>query len=60
MNIRAKEIGLTNSNFKNSTGWPDPDHKMSSRDLVTLATKIREEYPSYYTIFNDQDLLGTE
>ena len=53
MTIRAKEIGLTNSNFKNSTGWPDPDHKMSSSDLVTLATKIREEYPSYYTIFND-------
>ena len=53
MTIRAKEIGLSNSNFKNSTGWPDPDHKMSSRDLVTLATKIREEYPSYYTIFND-------
>ena len=24
MTIRAKEIGLTNSNFKNSTGWPDP------------------------------------
>ena len=53
MTIRAKEIGLTNSNFKNSTGWPDPDHKMSSSDLVTLATKIREEYPSYYSIFND-------
>ena len=53
MTIRAKEIGLTNSNFKNSTGWPDPDHKMSSSDLVTLATKIREEYPSYYTIFDD-------
>ncbi|MDC3108409.1 D-alanyl-D-alanine carboxypeptidase [Paracoccaceae bacterium] len=55
MTIRAKEIGLLDSNFKNSTGWPDPDHKMSSRDLVTLATKIREEYPSYYQIFNDQE-----
>ena len=52
MTIRAKEIGLTNSNFKNSTGWPDPEHKMSSKDLVVLATKIREEYPSYYEIFN--------
>ena len=53
MNIRAKEIGLRNSNFINSTGWPDPEHKMSSKDLVTLANKIREEYPSYYTIFDD-------
>ena len=53
MTIRAKEMGLTNSNFKNSTGWPDPQHKMSSKDLVILATKIREEYPYYYKIFND-------
>ena len=53
MTIRAKEIGLTNSNFKNSTGWPDPEHYMTSKDLVTLANKIREEYPSYYKIFAD-------
>ncbi len=53
MNLRAKEIGLRSSNFTNSTGWPDPQHKMSSKDLVTLANKIREEYPSYYRIFDD-------
>ncbi len=53
MTIRAKEIGLRNSNFTNSTGWPDPEHKMSSRDLVILANKIREKYPSYYRIFDD-------
>ena len=53
MTIRAKEIGLRNSNFTNSTGWPDPEHKMSSKDIVTLANKIREEYPSYYGIFDD-------
>jgi len=53
MNIRAKEIGLRSSNFTNSTGWPDPEHKMSSKDLVTLANKIREEYPFYYRIFDD-------
>ena len=53
MTIRAKQIGLSSSNFTNSTGWPDPEHKMSSKDLVTLANKIREEYPSYYRIFDD-------
>ena len=53
MTIRAKEIELKSSNFTNSTGWPDPEHKMSSKDLVTLANKIREEYPSYYRIFDD-------
>ena len=53
MTIRAKEIGLTNSNFKNSTGWPDPEHYMTSKDIVTLANKIREKYPYYYKIFDD-------
>ncbi len=53
MNIRAKEIGLRSSNFTNSTGWPDPEHKMSSKDLISLANRIREEYPSYYKIFDD-------
>ena len=53
MTIRGKEIGLKNSNFKNSTGWPDPEHNMTSRDLVTLANKIKEKYPSYYKIFDD-------
>ena len=53
MTIRAKEIGLKSSNFTNSTGWPDPEHKMSSEDLVTLANKIREKYPFYYRIFDD-------
>ncbi len=53
MTLRAKEIGLRSSNFTNSTGWPDPEHKMSSKDLVTLANKIREKYPSYYRIFDD-------
>ncbi len=53
MTIRAKEIGLNNSTFTNSTGWPDPEHKMSSKDLVILANKIREKYPSYYKIFDD-------
>ena len=36
LNILAKEIGLTNSNFTNSTGWPDPDHLTTIKDLLTL------------------------
>ena len=37
MNKRAAEIGLTSSHFVNATGWPDPEHRMSVRDLATLA-----------------------
>ena len=48
MNAKAKEIGLKDSHFKNATGWPDPDHYMTAQDLVTLATRIIEDFPEYY------------
>ena len=51
MTRRGKQLGLKNSTFKNSTGWPDPDHKMSARDLVTLAVRIQTEFPEYYKYF---------
>ncbi len=51
MTRRGKQLGLKNSNFTNSTGWPDPEHKMSARDLVTLAIRIQTEFPEYYRYF---------
>ena len=51
MNARAPEIGLTNSTFANSTGWPNPNHRMSMRDLGILATRLIEDFPEYYGYF---------
>lgn len=51
MNARGREIGLTNSTFVNASGWPDPNHRMSMRDLVRLATLIITEFPEYYGYF---------
>jgi D-alanyl-D-alanine carboxypeptidase (penicillin-binding protein 5/6) len=48
MNVTAKQLGLTHSNFKNSTGWPDADHYMSCRDIATLAWHIIHDFPQYY------------
>lgn len=55
MNQRAAELGLTNSHFTNATGWPDPAHVMSPRDLATLAKRIIEHYPQYYTMFAERE-----
>ncbi|MEM8785953.1 MAG: D-alanyl-D-alanine carboxypeptidase family protein [Pseudomonadota bacterium] len=55
MNARAKAIGLTGSNFTNASGWPDPDHRMSARDLAVLANHIVETYPEYYSIFQETE-----
>lgn len=48
MNQKAKELGLTQSHFRNATGWPDPDHHMSARDIATLASRIIRDFPEYY------------
>ncbi|GMG81790.1 D-alanyl-D-alanine carboxypeptidase family protein [Paralimibaculum aggregatum] len=55
MNRRAGEIGLTNSLFANATGWPDPDHRMSARDLATLADRIITEFPEMYAYFSEEE-----
>ena len=51
MTERGRQIGLTNSIFVNSTGWPTPNHVMSMHDLGVLATHIIEEFPEYYPYF---------
>lgn len=51
MNETAKRIGLTNSNFVNSTGWPDDGHYMSAKDLAVLARRIIKDFPEYYHYF---------
>jgi serine-type D-Ala-D-Ala carboxypeptidase (penicillin-binding protein 5/6) len=48
MNQKAKELGLANSNFRNSTGWPDPEQHMSCRDIAALARRIILDFPEYY------------
>lgn len=55
LNRKAKEIGLTNSHFTNSTGLPDPDHYMTARDLATLAKRLILDFPDYYPIYSQTE-----
>ncbi len=48
MNAEGKRLGLTHSVFRNCTGWPDPEHHMSVRDIATLARHIIQDFPEYY------------
>lgn len=54
MTRRAKEIGLRDTRFTNATGWPDPEHRMSARDLATLAAHLIEEFPDLYRMFAEK------
>ena len=48
MNVKARELGLTDSFFRNSTGWPDPAQRMTCRDIATLARRLITDFPEYY------------
>jgi len=48
MNAKARELGMTHTLFRNTTGWPDPQHRMSVRDIATLARRIIQDFPEYY------------
>ncbi|MEM8936190.1 MAG: D-alanyl-D-alanine carboxypeptidase family protein [Pseudomonadota bacterium] len=54
MNAKAREWGLTDSTFANSTGWPDPNQKMSMQDLARLSRKIVNEFADYYALFSER------
>ena len=51
MNEKAVEIGLTNSNFQNVTGWPHEDHYMSLKDIAYLSKLIITNFFEYYYLF---------
>lgn len=51
MTRRAKKMGMMNSVFANSNGWPHPEHKMSVKDLAILANRIVADFPEYYKMF---------
>ena len=51
MTERGKQIGLENSTFRNSNGWPNPEHRMSTHDLGTVARLLIEKFPEYYEFF---------
>ena len=55
MTERAMELGMTNSTFVNSTGWPDEEHKTSARDLAILAQHLISNHSRYYKLFSERD-----
>ncbi|HJN04907.1 MAG TPA: D-alanyl-D-alanine carboxypeptidase family protein [Alphaproteobacteria bacterium] len=55
MTRRSREIGLVDSVFRNATGWPDPEHLMTARDLSILASRVIQDFPQYYPYFAEKE-----
>ena len=52
MNQAAAELGLINTNYVNSTGWPHPEHYSSARDISNVAAAIIREFPEMYGYYS--------
>jgi len=51
MNNLAKKIGLTNTNFVNSSGWPNDNHYTTAKDLAKIAEYTLNEHPELYEMY---------
>jgi D-alanyl-D-alanine carboxypeptidase (penicillin-binding protein 5/6) len=48
MNHQAQQLGLRNTQFRNATGLPDPQHYSTARDLAMLARSLIRDFPEFY------------
>ena len=60
MNEKAGEIGMTSTNFTNSSGINDPDNVSTVRDIALMSKYLIQNYPIYYELFAEKHLLGIE
>ena len=54
MNEKAAEIGMTSTNFTNSSGINDPDNISTVRDIALMSKYLVENYPIYYELFSEK------
>ncbi len=55
MNDMAKELGLTNTHFKNTSGLPEEGHYSSARDLAKLSIALIRHHPQYYPLYSEKE-----
>ncbi len=55
MNQYAVELGMENTHFVNSTGWPDKKHLTTARDIAKLSVAIIAEFPEHYAWYAEKE-----
>ena len=55
MTAKAKEIGMNNTNFSNSSGINDPDNYSTVRDILIMSEYLIKNYPEYYEMYKIKD-----
>lgn len=55
MNQYAQQLGMSETNFVNATGWPDKNHVTTAADLVKLASALIREFPDHYEWYKEKE-----
>ena len=55
MTMKAKELGMENTNFANSSGINDPDNYSTVRDILIMSNYLIKNYPDYYKWFSEKE-----
>ena len=55
LNKKAKELGMNYSHFTNASGWPDPEHYSTPRDLALMAGSLIRDFPEYYHYYSEKE-----
>lgn len=55
LNREAQNLGMKDSHFMNASGWPDPDHYSTARDLAKLAIATIKNHPKYYDYYAEKE-----
>ena len=54
MTEKALELGMSGTTFRNASGWPDPEHVTTARDLATLAVASIRNFPELYKYYGEK------
>ena len=54
MQLYVNELGMENTQFKNVSGWPDPEHFSSARDLALLTKSLIDKFPDHYSLYKEK------
>ncbi|GMQ76373.1 MAG: D-alanyl-D-alanine carboxypeptidase family protein [Gammaproteobacteria bacterium] len=55
MNQYARKLGMTNTNFVNASGLPDPDEYTTARDMATMAVAVIRDFPAEYPLYSSRE-----
>ncbi|MBP9713207.1 MAG: D-alanyl-D-alanine carboxypeptidase [Sterolibacterium sp.] len=54
MNREAQRLGLKNTQFRNATGLPDPQHYSTAHDMALLASALIRDFPEFYPLYSNK------